>query len=71
MRWAYRDDDWATYARHVHAMETLARTGDQIGPREKVLLATRQFPLYGHAGDIDALSSAYHAALADIPTPSS
>lgn len=69
--WAYGDDDWNTYARHVHAMEALAEISGQIGPREKVLLATRQFSLYGHAGDIDALGSAFHAVLAGIPVPSS
>ncbi|MFI1035520.1 ATP-binding protein [Streptomyces sp. NPDC020951] len=69
--WAYRDDDWDTYARHVHAMEALTEASDQIGPREKVLLATRQFPLYGRAGDADALGSAFPAVLAGIPVPSS
>ncbi|GAB2890018.1 hypothetical protein GCM10027074_67930 [Streptomyces deserti] len=69
--WAYGDDDWDTYARHVHAMEALAETGDQIGPREKVLLAARQFSLYGHAGDVDALTSAFRTAFSGIPVPSS
>ncbi|MDX2530836.1 P-loop NTPase family protein [Streptomyces europaeiscabiei] len=68
--WAYGDDDWDTCARHVHAMETLAETSNQIGPREKVLLATRQFILYGQACDVDALGSAFHSALAGIPVPS-
>ncbi|MER6145189.1 hypothetical protein ABT174_35075 [Streptomyces sparsogenes] len=69
--WAYGEDDWDTCARHVHAMEDLVATGDTIGPRERVLLATRQLPLYGLAEDVDALDAAFETALASIPAPSS
>jgi hypothetical protein len=69
--WAYGEDDWDTCARHVHAMEDLAATGDTIGPRERVLLATRQLALHGLADDVDALDAAFETALAAIPSPSS
>ncbi|WP_228031208.1 hypothetical protein [Streptomyces phyllanthi] len=70
--WAYENDDWDTWARHVHAMEALTETGGgQIGPRERVLLATRQFTLYGHTGEVEALDTAFRAALAELPTASS
>ncbi|MFE7118654.1 hypothetical protein ACFU99_24875 [Streptomyces sp. NPDC057654] len=69
--WAYGDTDWDAYARHVHAMEALAAEGGSgIGPREKVLVATRQFPLHGHTGDIEALNAAFRTALAEVPAPS-
>ncbi|MFD7461099.1 MULTISPECIES: ATP-binding protein [unclassified Streptomyces] len=69
--WAYVEADWDTCARHVHAMEDLVATGDTIGPRERVLLATRQLLLYGLAEDVDALHAAFETALASIPAPSS
>ncbi len=69
--WAYGDDDWDAYARHVHAMEALVSEGGSgIGPREKVLVATRQFPLHGHTGDIEALDAAFRPALAELRAPS-
>jgi hypothetical protein len=68
--WAYGEDDWDTCTRHVHAMEDLAAASDTIGPRERVLLATRQLALYGLADDVDALDTAFETALATIPAPS-
>lgn len=69
--WAYGDTDWDAYARHVHAMEALVSEGGSgIGPREQVLVATRQFPLHGHTGDIEALDAAFRTVLAELPAPS-
>lgn len=68
--WAYGDDDWEAYAHHVRAMEALASDGGRIGLREKVLVAIRQFPLYGHTGDVEALDAAFRTTLAELPTPS-
>jgi tetratricopeptide (TPR) repeat protein len=63
--WAYYDDDWEACARHVSAMERLAAAGG-IGPRERTVLATRQFIVYGHARDVRRLTEAFTSGLPQV-----
>lgn len=64
---AYLDGDWAKFARHVHAMEHLAAADDGgIGSRERALLASRQFVLYGRTKDVRRLEEAFAAAVAQV-----
>ncbi|WP_331752773.1 ATP-binding protein (plasmid) [Streptomyces sp. NBC_00637] len=65
--WAYYDGDWEACARHVSALEQLVTTGDSgIGPRERALLATRQFLLYGHARDVLRLTAAFNTVMTQV-----
>ncbi|MFM9452442.1 dsDNA nuclease domain-containing protein [Streptomyces europaeiscabiei] len=65
--WAYYDGDWEACARHVSAMEQLVGTGDSgIGSRERSLLATRQFILFGHAKDVRRLTAAFNTVMTQV-----
>jgi tetratricopeptide (TPR) repeat protein len=65
--WAYYDGDWEACARHVNAMEQLVRTGASgIGSRERALLATRQFLLFGHAKDVRRLTAAFNTVMTQV-----
>ncbi|MEU8295625.1 dsDNA nuclease domain-containing protein [Streptomyces pseudogriseolus] len=65
--WAYYDGDWDACARHVSAMEQLAATGDAgIGPRERSLLAIRQFTVYGRSKDVRRLTEAFTVGLTQV-----
>jgi hypothetical protein len=65
--WAYYDGDWEACARHVSAMEQLVAAGDSgIGPRERALLATRQFIVYGYAKDVRRLTAAFNTVLTQV-----
>ncbi|BCL20520.1 hypothetical protein GCM10017668_23630 [Streptomyces tuirus] len=65
---AYSEGDQEAYASHVNVMEQLAAEGgdSSIGPRERVLLAIRQFILYGRAQDAHRLTAAFTAGLAQV-----
>ncbi|MFF4429775.1 dsDNA nuclease domain-containing protein [Streptomyces sp. NPDC001513] len=70
--WAYYDDDWEACARHVSAMERLAATGNSaIGSRERVLLAMRQFIVFGHTKNVRRLAEAFMTSLTQVVAGSS
>lgn len=70
--WAYYDADWEAYACHVSAMERLVETGDSgIGSRERVLLATHQFSVFGHTKDLRRLAGAFLASVEQVVAGSS
>lgn len=69
--WAFNERDMEALASHVHAMETIHRAGHpDFGPREAVLVASRQFRLYGPAGALTQLRRAFAEAQAQTPAPS-
>ncbi|MEV5956811.1 ATP-binding protein [Streptomyces sp. NPDC051987] len=69
--WAFREGDLDALSTHVQAMETLHRAGHpDFGPRERMLLASRQFRLYGESGALAQLRKAYAEAIVQTPAPS-
>ncbi|MFF1795834.1 AAA family ATPase, partial [Kitasatospora sp. NPDC058263] len=66
--WAFRERDMEAFAWHVQAMETIHRAGHPaFGPREAVLVASRQFRLYGPAGSLAQLRRAFAEAITQTP----